>query len=166
MSDEAPPGRLEAAAPVCACAISKRQFLGIDQSSDRFVACAAAQPDAERLFHIDGEATAAAQSAMAFCRAYYADHTATVAFGRALMEAKLLTPYHAQFKLPDGSTHQVNGFQSVDQQAFRALPARTVAEWHAKGWLDLVTLHLASQQSFQNLLDLNAQRANERKALV
>jgi hypothetical protein len=49
---------------------------------------------------------------------------------------------------------------------YRALPAKTLDEWHAKGWVDLVTLHLASQQSFQNLLDLNAQRANEQKALA
>lgn len=143
-----------------------RQFLCIDRSSDRFVASAATHHDAERLFHVDGEASATARSAMAFCNAYHVDHAATIAFGRALIEAKLLSPYHAQFQLPDGSQHQINGFQSIDEQAFRALPSKTVADWHAKGWLDLVTLHLASQRSFQNLLELNAQRANERKALV
>ncbi|MCP8895387.1 SapC family protein [Shinella daejeonensis] len=143
-----------------------RQFLGIDRGSDRFVAHAATHHDAERLFHVDGEASTTAQSAMAFCNAYHADHAATIAFGRALIEAKLLSPYHARFQLPDGPQHQINGFQSIDEQAFRALPANAVADWHAKGWLDLVTLQLASQRSFQNLLDLNAQRANERKALA
>nr|WP_282565374.1 SapC family protein [Paradevosia shaoguanensis] len=143
-----------------------RQFLGVDRGSDRFVAHAATHHDAERLFHVDGEASTTAQSAMAFCHAYHADHAATIAFGRALIEAKLLSPYHARFQLPDGPQHQINGFQSIDEQAFRALPANAVADWHAKGWLDLVTLQLASQRSFQNLLDLNAQRANERKALA
>lgn len=60
----------------------------------------------------------------------------------------------------------LNGFWAMDEKAFRALPARTVTDWHAKGWLDLATLHLASLQSFQGLLDLNVQRANERKALA
>ncbi|MDR6759248.1 hypothetical protein J2Y48_004564 [Mycoplana sp. BE70] len=143
-----------------------RQFLSVDRNSDRFVACASTYRSAERLFDADGAATAAAQSAMAFCHAYHTDHTATVAFGQALIEANLLAPYHAQFRLPDGSQHEVNGFQFVDEKVFRALPAKTVADWHAKGWLDLVTLHLASQRRFQKLLYLNAQRANERKALV
>jgi len=56
-----------------------------------------------------------------------------------------------KFQFPDGSRHQVNGFRSVDEKAFRTLSAKTVSGWHARGWLDLVTVHLASQQSFQNL---------------
>lgn len=48
-----------------------------------------------------------------------------------------------------------------------SLAARETARRKAtKGWLDLVVLHLASIRNFQNLLDLNAQRANERKALA
>lgn len=143
-----------------------QQLLAIDRGSERFVASVADRPEAERLFDAVGNATAAAQAAMAFCHAYHTDHAATIAFGKALLAAKLLTPYHAEFRLPDGTLNQVNGFYAVDEQAFRALPPKTVAEWHTKGWLDLVGLHLVSQQSFQNLLDLNAQRANERKALA
>lgn len=144
-----------------------QQFLAIDRGSDRFVPTVSIwHENAERLFDDVGEPTPTAQSAMAFCHAFHTDYMNTVAFGRALIAAKVLTPYHADFRLPDGTLHQLNGFQSVDEQAFRALPTETVADWHKKGWLDLVTLHLASQQSFKNLLDLNAQRANERKALA
>lgn len=142
------------------------QLLSIDRASDRFVGSAAELHEAERLFDETGGPTTTAQSAMAFCQAYYADSTNTVAFGQALIAAKVLTPYHADFKLADGSQHQVNGILAVDEKAFRALPAETVADWHAKGWLDRVALHFASLQSFQGLLDLNAQRANERKALA
>lgn len=143
-----------------------RQFLGIDQESDQLIASASTHQNAARLFDGEGRPTVTAQSAMAFCRAYHADYAATVAFGQALLAAKLLTPYHAQFRLPDGTLHQVNGFYVVDEQAFRTLPAKTVTDWHAKGWLALVALHHVSLQSFQNLLDLNAQRATERKALA
>lgn len=143
-----------------------QQLLAVDRGSPRYVASVVGHDDAERLFDDAGGPTATAQSAMAFCNAFHTDYAATVAFGRALIAAKVLEPYHADFRLPDGTLHQLNGFYAVDEKAFRALPAKTVADWHAKGWLDLVTLHLASQQSFQNLLDLNAQRANERKALA
>lgn len=143
-----------------------QQLLAIDRGSERYVPSAADRDDAERLFDAEGKATATAQSAMAFCHAYHVDHTETAAVGRAMLGAKLLTPYHAQFRLPDGSEHQVNGFYAVDEKAYRSIPAWPLTEWHAKGWLDLVTLHLASYRNFQNLLNLNAQRANERKALV
>lgn len=143
-----------------------QQLLAVDRSSERFVASIADRPEAERLFDAVGNATAAAQAAMAFCNAYHTDYAGTVAFGQALLAAKVLSPYHAEFRLPDGTLHQVNGFYAVDEKAFRALPVKTVADWHAKGWLTLVALHHVSLQSFQNLLDLNAQRATERKALA
>jgi hypothetical protein len=139
-----------------------QQLLAVDRSSERFVASVSARVDAHRLFDEVGRPTATAQSVMALCHAYHTDYTKTIAFGRALMAAKLLTPYHAEFRFPDGSQHVVNGFQAVDEKAIRALPETIVTE-RRKGWLDLVTLHLASLQSFQALLDLNAQRANERK---
>lgn len=143
-----------------------RQLLAVDRGSERYVASVAGRNDAARLFDDVGGPTVTAQSAMAICNAFHTDYSTTVAFGGALLEAKVLMPYHANFRLPDGAAHQLNGFYVVDEKAYRALPAKTVADWHAKGWLDLVTLHLASLQSFQNLLDLNAQRANERKALA
>lgn len=143
-----------------------QQLLTVDRASDRFVASVKEHADAERLFDETGKPTMAAQTAMAFCHAFHADYADTAAFGRALIAAKVLEPYHADFRLPDGTRHQVNGFYAVNETAFRALPDNTVAEWHAKGWLGLVNLHLASLLSFQALLHLNAQRASERKALA
>jgi len=143
-----------------------QRLLAIDRGSERYVPSVAGRDDAEYLFDTDGKPTPTAQNAMAFCHAYHQDYTNTVAFGRALVAAKVLEPYHADFRLPDGSRRHLNGFLAVDEKAFRALPADTVAEWHAKGWLTLVAFHLASMRSFQALLDFNAQRANERKALA
>ncbi len=142
------------------------QMLAVDRASERYVPSVSGHAAAERVFNEAGGPSAAAQSAIAFCQAYGADSTRSIAFGRALMEAHVLAPYHADFRLPDGSRHQVNGFHAVDEKAYRALPATTLADWHANGWLDLVTLHLASLQSFQNLLDLDAQRTNAGNALA
>lgn len=143
-----------------------QQLFTVDRASDRFVASVAERTDAQRVFDAAGQPTPMTQNAMAFCHAYHIDYTHTVTFGRALMAAKVLEPYHADFRLPDGSQHQVNGFYAVNEKAVRALPEKTVADWYAKGWLALVALHLASLHSFQALLDLNAQRANERRALA
>ncbi len=142
------------------------RFLSIDRASDRFVSSVKGRADAQRLFDESGNATGAAQMAMALCHAFHADYADTVAFGRALIAAKVLEPYRADFRLPDGTLHQVNGFHAVNEKACRALPEAMVVEWHARGWLALVNLHLASLQRFENLLDLNALRANERKALA
>jgi len=143
-----------------------RQFLAIDKGSDRFVETVSTHPLSERLFDAGGKPTAIAQTALTFCQAWHVNHAKTIAFGQALAGAQVLESYHADIRLPDGAQHQVNGFRAVNEKAFRALPAKSVAEWHAKGWLDLVALHRASLESFQNLLELNAHRANERKALV
>ena len=142
-----------------------QQLLSVDRGSDRFVASASARADAQRLFDAEGGPTEAARLAMAFCHAYHTDISATAAFGRALRAAGILLPYHADFRLHTGAPHQVSGFHAVDEKAFRALPAETVAQWHGKGWLDLVTLHLASLQNFSTLIDHHARRASERKAL-
>ncbi len=51
----------------------------------------------------------------------------------------------------------LTGFQLVDEAAFRALPAGVVADFHARGWLGAIVLHLASQLSWQTLLDAQAE---------
>ena len=142
-----------------------QRLLSVDRGSDRFVSSAATRAEAQRLFDDQGGPTAAARHAMVFCHAYHTDMAATAAFGQALRTAGLLLPYHAEFKLHDGTHHQVSGFHAVDEQAFRALPSETVRDWHVKGWLGLITLHLASLQNFAALIDLHARRASERKAL-
>lgn len=121
------------------------QLLAIDSASDRFVSMATDSNPADTLFDDRGTPTAVASGAMAFCNAYHQDHLKTQAFVDALAGAGLLTANHAQMQLPDGSRYTLDGFMSVDEQKFRGLPATRVAEWHAKGWLDLVALHLVSE---------------------
>ena len=134
------------------------RLLTVDAASDRFVIDAAERSDVDRLFDAAGEPTPSAQSAMDFCQAYHEDHLRTATFVTALAEAGLLSPKTADMRFPDGSRYLLDGFLAVDEEAYRALPPETLSDWHAKGWLDLVALHLASRQSWQVLLDLNAAR--------
>lgn len=134
------------------------QLLAIDAASERFVEEADGQENANRLFDDAGAATPAARSAMDLCLALHDDHLKTAAFAAALDEAGLLVPNRAVMQLVSGSQYTLDGFRIVDEKALRALPAATVADWHAEGWLDLITLHLASQRNWQLLLDRHAAR--------
>ncbi|MBN9426438.1 MAG: SapC family protein [Burkholderiales bacterium] len=141
-----------------------QQLLAVDRGSDRYVASAAGREGAERLFDEAGGPTKAALSAMALCHVYQADYASTAAFSQALLAENVLTSYQLELRLPDSARHRLKDFYVVDEKAFRALPVKTITDWHAKGWLGLVILHLASQQSYQILLDLHARRESERKA--
>ncbi|TPM51104.1 SapC family protein [Mesorhizobium sp. B2-3-2] len=74
------------------------------------------------MFDEAGGPTATAQSAMAFCQAYFADSKNTVAFGQAQIAAKVLTPYHVDFRLPDGSRHQTKPNVTCDGAPLMWLP--------------------------------------------
>ncbi|MFE1599975.1 SapC family protein [Methylobacterium sp. ID0610] len=138
-------------------------MLGIDGTSD-LISLDAAEDEADPLFDETGGPTESARAAMAFCDEFARDHAATQTFAAALVEHGLLAEKAAQVRLADtgaadASQLRVEGFRTVDETAFRALPAAVVNEFHDRGWLDLVVLHLASQLSWQVLLDAAAQPA-------
>ncbi|MDQ0302248.1 SapC family protein [Ancylobacter polymorphus] len=129
-------------------------MLGVDLASDRLAD--EGEKEADMLFDLRGAATRTSQSAMALCEAYATEHTRTRAFVQALKDKNLLVPRSAQVSFADAGRAVVQGFQLVDEAAFRALPAAAVVEFHAKGWLDLIVLHLASQQRWRELVDMSA----------
>ncbi len=142
------------------------QMLGIDTASSLVVQEADGETT-ERLFDEAGAPTPRAEAAMALSEAYAAEHEATRLFSAALVRHNLLVPRSAELRLtapaagatgeapPVSST--LTGFQIVDEAAFRALPADVVTDFHARGWLGSIVLHLASQLSWQTLLDAKAE---------
>jgi hypothetical protein len=134
-----------------------QQMLMIDQASDRYLA-KSGKSKATRLFDDEGQPTAAGREALGFCAAYLADYNTTADFANALKQANILTPSQANITFPDGRQHIVNDFLQVDDKAFRALPAKTVTDWHKRGWLDLIVLHLSSQLNWQGLIKQRAER--------
>jgi hypothetical protein len=135
-----------------------QRMLMVDQASDRFLTAVPAKSNAVRFFDEKGQPTPAAREAAVFCETYLADHNATLAFGKALKVAKILVLNQANITFADGRLHTVNGFLVVDEKAFRALPAEIVIDWHKRGWLDLVIMHLASQINWRGLIDRQAER--------
>ena len=127
-------------------------LLGIDAGSGQ-ISTNAARDGAQLLFTDEAKATPTAEAAMAMCDAYAQDHARTQAFADALKTHNLLAERSAQLNYADTRQARVQGFRIVDEQAYRALPSAVVVEFHAKGWLDLIVLHLASQASWQTLVD-------------
>lgn len=102
-------------------------ILGIDGASD-LISRDAAQDGADPLFDEAGGPTERARAAMAFCDEFARDHAATQAFAAALVEHGLLAEKTAQVTLAgangaDASQMRVEGFRTVDETVFRALPS-------------------------------------------
>nr|WP_246544389.1 SapC family protein [Ancylobacter dichloromethanicus] len=129
-------------------------MLGADLASDRLAV--ADDEGAERLFDAKGGATKIGQAARDMCDAYAADHARTTAFVTALKANGLLSARSAQVNYADAGRAVVQGFQLVDEAAFRALPGPVVVEFHARGWLDLIILHLASQHRWRDLVNASS----------
>lgn len=135
----------------------KRQLLAIDAASDRFTEIGASI-DAEPLFDDQGGLSPVTVQAMAFCHAFHQDHLRDVGFGKALLESGLLVERHAAMQFPDNSHYTLNGFRVVDPEKFNALSdPDLLMDWHRRGWLAAISLHLASMNNWEMLLLINAE---------
>lgn len=125
---------------------TQRYLLGIDLECGYL-----SETDGEPLFD-EGRPAGITERALGFCEVFRNDAEATLDFVRALDGRDLLVDRRADVVLPDGGKLAVDGFQVVDAERYAALDAPTLAEWHARGWLTLVAMHLASLGRFQDLL--------------
>ncbi|MCD2172299.1 SapC family protein [Rhizobium sp. C4] len=133
------------------------QLLAIDSASDRFIDLGASD-DAEPLFDDQGGPSPMTAKAMAFCHAFHRDHLCDQGFGAALQDQGLLVEHHAEMQFSDNSRYMLNGFRIVDAEKFRAISDRDLLlNWHQRGWLAAINLHLASMHNWEALLFLNAE---------
>ncbi|MCI4644813.1 MAG: SapC family protein [Hyphomonadaceae bacterium] len=125
--------------------------LMLDAGSDRVITTEGTE-EGVPLFDGD-EPTVYVQSMIAFCKQFHGDALKTDAFSRALADANLLVDRHADITLPNGTDKfQIAGFSIVDPERFAALPDAMIVDWHRKGWLNLIHLHLASLDRFGMLM--------------
>ena len=61
--------------------------------------------------------------------------------------------------LPDGRTHTVDGFMTIDDQKVQELPPETVMELHKNGLLSLFHAHWISMGNMRKLVDWYAHRS-------
>jgi SapC len=126
--------------------------LCIDEGSELLEATAA-----NPLFR-DGKPTEITQKALDFCLAYQRQHEATREFGRTLAQVELVIPRDATVKLPGGESILVRGFKMVDEEKFNQLPADTILDWRARGWITLIYAHLLSLGAWDRLVQILAER--------
>ena len=148
-------------------------MLAVDSACPRIVTRAG--DDAEPFFDAQGAPTPSSLAAMTFCEAYRREADQIGAFIQALKDHDLLVERTLRVSLTgardpkatEGSGTAeavVNGFRTIDEAKFRALPAEVAAQFHAKGWTDLVVLHLSSQLGWQALMAASAATAPEAAA--
>lgn len=133
---------------------SDRFALAVDTASGRF---GGGDSPGRPLFE-NGGPSELTREALKFCEAYQAEFEHTKAFVGALQENGLLVERRADARLADGRHYALNGFRVVDAERFRTLDEAVVVEWHRKGWLSLVNLHLASLGRLSALMERKVTR--------
>ena len=105
------------------------------------------------LFDEAGEPTDLARSALAFCRDYQSQHSYTMEFARAVVDADLLVENRADITLADGQCLAMSGFKVIDEARFNKLPDAEFLRWRENGWLALVYCHLLSINTWPSLVN-------------
>jgi SapC len=125
--------------------------LAIDGTSDRILTDKD-QSEGVALFE-DAAPSAFTRQMLGFCEAFRNDHATTLAWAAALKAAGILDSRQAAVTLPDGRKLTFGGFHVVDAQKLAALEDSVILDWHRKGWLGWIHLHLASLDRFTDLLE-------------
>jgi hypothetical protein len=105
------------------------------------------------LFDEKGEATELLVNAHKFVQELENDIERTRLACQRLLELKLLKGMRFDATLPDGKTLSIDGFLTLDQEAFAKLPDATVGELHRNGLMYLLHAHHISLSNMRRLLE-------------
>lgn len=97
----------------------------------------------ERMFDSDGTRTQFLNNMLRFLQEYQSQFTITQRFTKRLKDLNLLESAQASFTT-NGRTSQLAGFQTVNRQKLKELPAETLKEMALTDELELCYLHLHS----------------------
>ena len=98
----------------------------------------------EALFDEAGEPAAYLQSILGLFRNLVAGTEQTKLFIAALLENKLIEPVDITVSFDDGNRRKLEGLFTVNQEKLRQLPDAVVLDFFRRGYLDLITIMLAS----------------------
>ena len=98
----------------------------------------------ERMFDSEGSETTYLGQVLGFMEEYQATFNRTQAFCDRLQQLGLLEDARIDYRLSDGKTGGVTGFQRVSNEKLRALDDQQIAELFRIGDLDLIQLHMLS----------------------
>ena len=118
----------------------------------------------ERLFDSDGVATGFTNRMLDFLKEFQAQHERTKAFAAKLVELDLLQSVEAHIPLPGQPARTLTGFQVVNREKLRALPAETIEPMFRGEELELIYLHLFSLRNLDHLRERAAQAMEQAAA--
>lgn len=98
----------------------------------------------QALFDETGEPTPYLQSILSLFRNLVAGAEQTKLFIAALLENKLIEPVDITVSFDDGNRRKLEGLFTVNQEKLRQLPDAVVVDFFRRGYLDLITMMLAS----------------------
>ena len=112
----------------------------------------------EALFDAEGQATPFMQNLHRFTQDVETDIERTRLGGQHLMELQLLKPMRFDATLADGTKVALDGFLTLDEEKFTALPEAIVVELHRSGMLGMLHMHRLSLVNMQRLLQRKTRR--------
>jgi hypothetical protein len=98
----------------------------------------------QALFNETGEPTPYLQSIMGLFRNLVSGAEQTKLFITALLANKLIEPVDIAVSFDDGTKRKLEGLFTVNQEKLRQLPDAVVVDFFRRGYLDLITMMLAS----------------------
>jgi hypothetical protein len=114
--------------------------------------------EGELLFEADGTPSAFTLEVQRQLEQIEADVERTRLLGETLLQKNLLQDMRFEARVADGQAIQVDGFLTIDDQRFGALPDADVLEFHHNGLLGLIHAHHLSLGNMQRLAGWHAQR--------
>jgi hypothetical protein len=127
--------------------------LAVDLDSPRIAAAGG-----ERVFDEAGQPTAYLESIRTVFGELRPGLEMTKAFLETLLRHKLLAPLEVELSFDDGSSRELTGLYTIDQEALRSLPDATVVELFRQGYMYLIHLMIVSVKQISSL----ASRKNSR----
>lgn len=111
--------------------------------------------EGQNLFEAN-QPTQLVQNAVRFCGEFQQEFERTQQFCAALQQQGLLVERSMKLKGPTGQDVALDGFQTIDEVKFNALPDQVILEWRQRGWLGLVYAQFMSSASWRDLGALKA----------
>lgn len=113
----------------------------------------------QRVFQDNGEPTEMLKGTQQHLELLETEVQRTRAVCQRLFELNLLRDMRFDATLPDGRTHTVDGFLTIDEETVKNLPDATVGTLNRDGLLGLIHAHWMSLHHMQALLQRHLQRA-------
>ncbi len=119
---------------------------------------AAALGDTGEALFIDGKATPILDRIVQLTSHFRAGMLSTIAFGKRIAQAGLVTPRGVELVLRDGSKFRIDNFLTLDPEKFEKLPNNIFLRWRKDGDLLAIYQYLQSMDSWSTIADLESDR--------